>query len=193
MRVRTVQGDARAAALDGVAALRIALFREFPYLYDGDAAYERAYLQPYIDSRDAVVIGAYDGDRLVGAATGTPMEDHAEAFAAAFANTGHDLSTMFYCAESLLLPEYRGQRIGHLFFDMREEHARALGRTQSCFCSVLRPETHPLRPADYRSHTAFWRQRGYVPLPGVVASFRWKDVDQDTETQHDMQFWAREL
>ncbi|QFS82324.1 hypothetical protein FIU97_05960 [Roseivivax sp. THAF40] len=193
MRVKALTGDALEAVLDDVAALRIAVFREYPYLYDGDAAYERDYLQAYRDNPDAIVIGAFDGDRLVGAATGTPMEDHAEDFAAAFSNTGHDLGSIFYCAESVLLPEYRGRRIGHLFFDMREEHARALGRTHSAFCAVMRPDTHPLRPEDFRPLNGFWRKRDYAPLPGVVARFSWKDIDQEAETAHELQFWMREL
>ena len=45
----------------------------------------------------------------------------------------------------------------------------------------------------YRPLDAFWRKRGYAPLPGVVAQFRWKDIDQSGETDHPLQFWLREL
>ncbi|SEL78593.1 Acetyltransferase (GNAT) family protein [Roseivivax marinus] len=193
MRVETLTGDALEAALDDVARLRIEVFRAFPYLYDGSVEYERSYLQTYRDSDDAVVVGAFDGDRLVGAATGTPMEHHADDFRAPFAQTGLDLSAIFYCAESVLLPEYRGRGIGHAFFDRREEHARRLGRSYACFCSVQRPEDHPLRPANYVPLNGFWRKRGYEPLPGVVAQFSWKDVDRETETEHPLQFWIREI
>ncbi|MCE0504152.1 GNAT family N-acetyltransferase [Roseivivax sp. GX 12232] len=193
LRVEVLTGEALDAALDDVARLRISVFRDWPYLYDGSADYERAYLETYRQSRDAVLIGAFDGARLVGAATGTPMEDHAEDFAAPFARTGLPLTDIFYCAESVLLPEYRGLRIGHLFFDMREDHARSLGRSYACFCAVRRPDDHPLRPADHRPLGPFWKKRGYAPLPGVEASFRWKDVDMPEETAHVLQFWIREL
>jgi predicted GNAT superfamily acetyltransferase len=33
---------------------------------------------------DSIVVAAYDGDRMVGAATGMPLTDHADDFAAAF-------------------------------------------------------------------------------------------------------------
>ena len=125
--VRVLTGAALDAALEDVARLRIAVFRDFPYLYDGDLEYERGYLQTYRDSPGAVLVGAFDGARLMGAATGTPMEDHAEDFAQAFAGTGLPLAEIFYCAESVLLPEARGQGIGHRFFDLREAHARTLG------------------------------------------------------------------
>ena len=134
MRVEVLTGAALDAALDEVARLRIAVFRDWPYLYDGDLDYERAYLQTYRDSPGAVLVGAFDGDRLVGAATGTPMEDHADDFAAAFAGSGYELATIFYCAESVLLPDYRGRGVGHRFFDLREAHARAMGRALSAEC-----------------------------------------------------------
>ncbi|WP_289155654.1 GNAT family N-acetyltransferase [uncultured Salipiger sp.] len=193
MRVETLTGAALDAALDEVAKLRIAVFRDWPYLYDGDLAYERRYLQSYRDSPGAVLVGAFDGDRLVGAATGTPMEDHADDFAAAFAGTGLDLGTIFYCAESVLLPEYRGRGVGHRFFDLREAHARALGRARSAFCGVVRPADHPLRPAGAAPLDPFWRKRGYAPLEGAVATFRWKDIDRTEETAHPLQFWIGDL
>jgi len=193
MRVERLTGQALADALPGVARLRIEVFRAFPYLYDGDAAYEEAYLQTYRESENAILVGAFDGDRLVGAATGTPMEDHAEDFAAALVGQDIPLSDIFYCAESVLLPEYRGHGIGHAFFDAREAHARDLGRSHAAFCGVVRPDDHPLRPPDYRPLDAFWRKRGYAPVPGAVAEFAWKDIDRTAETPHKLQFWMRRL
>lgn len=190
---RVLTGAELDAALDDVAALRISVFRAWPYLYDGDRDYERGYLETYRNSADAVLVGAFDGARLVGAATGTPMQDHADDFAAAFSGTDIDLGTVFYCAESVLLPEYRGHGIGHSFFDLREGHARRLGATRSAFCGVVRPADHPLRPLDYRPLDGFWRKRGYAPLDGVIAEFRWKDIDLPEETAKPLQFWMRDL
>ncbi|UWR02364.1 GNAT family N-acetyltransferase [Ruegeria conchae] len=191
--VRPLTGAALEAALDDVARLRIEVFRVWPYLYDGDLAYEREYLRSYRNSDRAIVVGAFDSDRLVGASTGAPLTDHADDFAAAFAETDLDLSNIFYCAESVLLPRYRGQGVGHKFFDLREQHARALGFTKCTFCSVQRPDNHPMRPADYRPLDTFWRARGYTPLPGVVAQFSWKDVGEEFKNQKALQFWIRDL
>lgn len=193
LRVEALTGAALEAALDDVAQLRIAVFRAWPYLYDGDLAYERRYLQTYRDSPGAVLAGAFDGARLVGAATGTPMEDHAADFAAPFAATELELSDVFYCAESVLLPEYRGQGVGHRFFDIRERHARRLGRRYVAFCGVMRTDDHPAKPPGYHPLDAFWRGRGYAPLPGVVAEFRWTDIGDSAETAKPLQFWMKEL
>ncbi|WP_373353902.1 GNAT family N-acetyltransferase [Pseudoroseicyclus sp. CXY001] len=191
LRFETLTGAEVEARLDALAALRIEVFRDWPYLYDGDLAYERRYMASYQGSPRAILVGAFAGEALVGAATGTPMEDHAEDFAAAFA--GRDLTEIFYCAESVLLPEHRGQGAGHAFFDAREAHARALGRRYSAFCAVERPADHPLRPEGYRPLDPFWRARGYAPLPGAAATFHWKDVDKAAETDHRLHVWMKSL
>ncbi|WP_170403285.1 GNAT family N-acetyltransferase [Ruegeria arenilitoris] len=191
--VRPLTGAALEAALDDVARLRIEVFRAWPYLYDGDLEYERKYLQSYRDSDKAIVVGAFDGDRLIGASTGAPLTEHADDFAAAFERSGLDLSEIFYCAESVLLSDYRGQGVGHKFFDLREAYARALGFKKCAFCSVQRPADHPLRPESYRPLDAFWRARGYEPLPGAVAQFSWKDIGEEGETLKPLQFWIRDL
>ncbi|GMG85059.1 GNAT family acetyltransferase [Paralimibaculum aggregatum] len=176
-----------------IARLRIAVFRAFPYLYDGDMDYEARYLAAYRESPGAVVVGAWDGGRLVGCATGTPLEDHAGEFGAPFAAAGIPLETVFYNAESVLLPEYRGRGVGHAFFDHREAHARTLGRRHAAFCAVLRPDDHPARPAGYAPLDPFWRKRGYAPMPAGRTGFSWKDVGAAAETEKPMQFWLREL
>lgn len=190
---RVLTGEALVAALPDVARLRIEVFRAWPYLYEGTLEYEERYLQSYRRSENAIVVGAFDGDRLIGAATGTPMEDHAEDFARAFADKPYELGDIFYCAESVLLPEYRGQGIGHAFFDARETHAQALGRRYVAFCGVVRPEDHPARPAKYRPLDAFWRKRGYDKLPDTFARFSWRDIGEAQDSVKELQFWLREL
>ncbi|XDA97672.1 GNAT family N-acetyltransferase [Sulfitobacter sp. LCG007] len=191
--IRPLQGPDLVAALDDIARLRIAVFRDWPYLYDGDLAYERGYLGRYAEDDRAIVLGAFDGTRLVGASTGLPLDGHDADFAAAFRGSGMDLSGVFYCAESVLLPAYRGQGAGHVFFDQREAHARALGFERACFCAVMRGDDHPARPEGYRPLDTFWRARGYEPLPGVIARFHWKDIGETEETAKPLQFWIRAL
>jgi GNAT superfamily N-acetyltransferase len=191
--VRALTGAELEAALDDLAQLRIAVFRDWPYLYDGTLDYEREYLRTYRDSPGALLVAAFAGGRLVGASTSTPMEDHAEAFAEPLKAIGLPVETILYGAESVLLPEFRGQGLGHRFFDLREEHARKLGRSHVAFCSVVRPENHSMRPASFRTNDAFWMGRGYAPLPGVFAEFSWKDVCGEAETKKPLQFWMRAL
>lgn len=194
IELRSLKGEGIAGILADLARLRIAVFRDWPYLYDGSLEYEQAYLAKFARAGGAVCVVAYDGDAIVGASTGAPMIEEAREFVLPFRRAGHDLTEIFYCGESVLLKEYRGQGIGHRFFDLREAHARALGGfAHSAFCRVVRSADHPLMPANYVPLDAFWRKRGYVPAPGLVASYRWKDLDQAEETSHPMQFWMKAL
>lgn len=191
--VEPLTGAALEDALPALAALRIAVFRQFPYLYDGDLEYERKYLSSYAAADGAVVVGAFDGGEMVGAATGAPMAGEKAAWVRPFRDAGVDLETVFYCGESVLDAAYRGRGLGHAFFDVREAAARARGLRISCFCAVMRPEDHPARPDDYRPLDPFWRKRGYEPMPGAVAEFEWREVGAPEETVHQLQYWWRRL
>jgi GNAT superfamily N-acetyltransferase len=191
--VRPLRGADLEAVLDAVAGLRTTVFRDWPYLYDGSPEYEREYLRTYRDTPGALLVGAFHDGRLVGASTSTPMEDHAPEFAAPFRALGIPTDSILYGAESVLLRPYRGIGLGHRFIDLREAHARHLGRTHVAFCSVIRPDDHPARPAVYRSNEAFWRGRGYETVPGAIARFSWKDLGDTAETEKPLQFWMRAL
>jgi GNAT superfamily N-acetyltransferase len=193
VRVESLRGAAIGQVLQPLAELRIEVFRDYPYLYDGDAAYEAWYLERFATAPDALLVAASDGERLVGAATAAPLAHEHEDFKAPFRRHGIDPATVFYLAESVLLPAYRGCGIGHAFFDQREAAGRRLGFTMAAFCSVIRPDDHPLRPAGYRPLDPFWRTRGYEPIDGLTTTFPWRELGQAEETAKPMQFWLREL
>jgi len=193
VRVVPLAGPAIAPLLPALAELRIQVFRDFPYLYDGDLAYERWYLERFAAAEQALVVAALDGERLVGAATAAPLAAEHEDFRAPFIRLGIDPADVFYLAESVLLGGFRGQGIGHAFFDEREAAGRRLGFGKAAFCAVVRPLDHPLRPPGYRPLDGFWRRRGYVPVPGMTTTFPWKDLDEAEASPKPMQFWLREL
>ena len=174
-----------------LAKLRITVFREFPYLYDGNLAYEKKYLKRYLNSEETVVVICFDNKAVVGASTGMPMQDEDIMVRKPFENSGFDVHDFFYFGESILLKEYRGQGIGSRFFTEREAHATQLGYNITTFCAVDRPDDHPRRPPNYTPLDAFWKKRGYRKKPELKATFNWQDLDENTESPKSLTFWLK--
>jgi GNAT superfamily N-acetyltransferase len=182
------------ARIEELAQLRMQVFREFPYLYDGTVDYEMEYLQTYMDSPEAMAVLALDGTTVVGASTAVPMRWETAEFKRPFIERGIDPEQVFYLGESVLLPQYRGGGLYRQFFAAREAHARSLREFEyACFCAVQRPHDHPLRPADYQPLDDIWRHFGYDRRADFVTMYHWKDVDQPTETDKPMVFWLKSL
>ncbi|WP_183959935.1 GNAT family N-acetyltransferase [Chiayiivirga flava] len=194
LAVTTVSGNDIAPWLADVARLRIAVFRDFPYLYDGEETYEQRYLATYATCPRAVFVLAFDRGRVVGASTGIPLRDDGDAFQAPFRARGIDVDRVFYFGESVLLPGYRGRGIGHRFFDEREAHARRLGGFDlAAFAAVDRDPDDPRRPPDHRGNETFWHKRDYVRQPGMTMRLAWKELGEPDETEKPLTFWLRPL
>lgn len=193
MQVRRLARAEAEAAFDDLARLRIEVFRDFPYLYDGDLDYERRYLATYVASPASVVIGAFEDGILVGAATAAPLADHFAEFAEPFLATGLDPAGFFYFGESVLRATYRGQGVGVRFFEEREKAAAEAGFSRCVFSAVVRPVDHPARPAGYQPLDGFWKRRGYVRIPRLRAGFSWRDLGEAEETVKPMEFWSKRL
>lgn len=190
IEVRCVTGTEVAACLGDAARLRIEVFREFPYLYEGTVESERRYLADHAASPRSILVVAEAAGRVVGVSTGLPLADADPAFQAPFA----DPDAWFYFAESVVKADWRGRGIGHRFMDAREEHARRQGFAKACFCAVERPAAHPLSPAGYRSNDGFWMKRGYRRQPALKAAYAWRQVDSGGgEIENVLVFWTRDL
>lgn len=201
MRSLTFQnltGQAILPWLQDVARLRIEVFREYPYLYQGSLVYEQHYLENYASSPNSQFVLAFDGDQVIGAATGIPMTEATDAFQQPFTDqleAQHwNLSEIFYFGESVLLPQYRGRGIGVRFFAEREAWAAQLdGIHWCCFCAIERASAHPLRPEHYTPLERFWRKRGYQHRPELRTEFEWLELSASEPTSHPMSFWIKAL
>jgi GNAT superfamily N-acetyltransferase len=194
VELKPLTGAELQRALPDLARLRIEVFRDFPYLYDGSTDYEERYLAAYGTTERAIIVGAFDGDRVVGAATALPLAAEPARLTEPLARAGYDVGRLFYFGESVLQRSYRGQGIGVRFFAAREAHARGFGTyTHAAFCGVVRPDDHPARPAGYVPLDTFWQRRGYRRLDGVLGSISWRDLGAAEESAKPMQFWIKPL
>ncbi|WP_159475760.1 GNAT family N-acetyltransferase [Dyadobacter sp. 3J3] len=188
----TKQGSSIASVFHDLAQLRIAVFRDFPYLYEGTEEYEKEYLKIYSKCDSSFLFAIYDEEKMVGATTCIPLQYETEDIRAPFVEAGYDVGSIFYFGESILLSQYRGLGLGHRFFDAREEYAASFGTfNTTCFCSVERIN-HPAEPANFRPNDAFWIKRGYKKVPDLKATMAWPDIGEKISTPKTMIFWMRE-
>lgn len=193
LRIECLRGAEIAGQLDALAEVRIAVFRAFPYLYEGSRDYEAKYLDLYVQCPRSFAVLVWDGARCIGASTVLPLADAGAEAQQPFIAGGHAIDQIDYFGESVLLPEYRGRGLGVQFFELREAHAREHGLKVCAFCSVQRPDDHPARPAGYVPNDAFWTKRGYRKAPEITTTFSWPDIGATESTAKPMTFWLRTL
>ncbi|HET9238008.1 MAG TPA: GNAT family N-acetyltransferase [Oligoflexus sp.] len=194
IQYETLHGNAAEAYIEDLARLRIQVFREFPYLYDGTTAYEARYLQTYFQCPDSLIVLARDADRIVGCATAIPLKFEEDEFKQPFLAQKMQPDAVMYFGESVLLPEYRGLGVGKTFLHKRISYAQSYPGIQwAAFCAVRRASDDPRRPSPYRPLDTLWQSFGFHAAPGMRTSYRWKEIGQSKETDQDMQFWLRPI
>lgn len=195
IKVHVVSKDFARLNILEIAALRIKVFRDFPYIYDGSIDYEVKYLDRYFKAPNGTFILAFDenkGNKIVGVATALPLAEEEDFIKKPFIKSGYKIEEIFYFGESVLLPEYRGQGVGHAFFDEREKVALSFSQVKmTTFCAVQRPVDHPMKPAGYKPLDEFWIKRGYQKNSTLTSEFEWLDIGESHETSKNMMYWLK--
>ncbi len=192
--VKAFAGKEAESHIEAIADLRMRVFRDFPYLYKGSIEYEKQYLSRYFNAPNAKIFVLFYGNRIVGLTTCIPLSEEAENIRKPFEEKGLDVSRYFYFGESLLERIYRGKGFGKLFFQYREEEALKYPHIDyTTFCTVSRSEDHPMKPDTYRPLQGFWKKMGYSRQPELSAVMYWTDVDQEEETEKNLEFWIKKI
>ena len=194
VRIETLTGPAILPLIPHLQRLRAAVFREWPYLYEGDPAVESSHLRAFAHSPGAAIVVALRDGAPVGASTCLPLADESANVRAPFETRGLDPARFFYFGESVLVPDLRGRGIGVAFFREREAHAKRVSRADyACFCAVERPANHPLRPPGAAGLAPFWTKRGYTHYPDLACTMTWPEVGGTGPVQHRLSFWIKPL
>lgn len=189
-----LSGEEARIHVSEIAELRLKVFWDYPYLYEGSLEYERKYLETYFQASHSFILIVKDQDRVVGATTGIWAKEEEESFRKPFLLHGIDPQGVFYFGESVLLKEYRGQGIGKIFFQERESFARALGFIEYlAFCAVERESEHPAKPEDYKPLGEFWASQGFEKVPGLITQYQWPDRGELESTEKLMQYWIKKI
>ena len=179
--------------LNDLASLRITIFKEFPYIYDGSLDYEVTYLGRYFESLTAQIFVAEDQNhQLVGMSTCLHLREEMDEIREPFLQAQIPIDQVFYFGESLLQAKYRGLGIGKKFFELREKHALSFPNIKmTAFCSVDRPEDHILKPENYKPLDDFWSSRGYQKQSEMKCFLDWKDISKSETTTKSLTFWTK--
>lgn len=192
IEVRVYKADEAAHYLPEIAALRMEVFREFPYLYEGSVENEEEYLGRYMKAPGFMVTLAFDQGKVVGASTSLPLEQEIEEITKPFREENIPLSQVLYFGESVLKSEYRGQGLGVRFFQTREQYAKDLQRPLCYFCAVVREQNHPLRPKGYQNLHSFWHNRGYKETD-LYCRLEWYDIHEAHVSSKQLRFWRKKV
>jgi GNAT superfamily N-acetyltransferase len=191
---KTFKGKEIESVILDLAQLRIIVFKDYPYLYEGTISHEQEYLSTYINSENSLLFSVWDNEKMVGATTCIPLIDETADVQEPFIKAGMNIESIFYFGESILLSEYRGLGIGNRFFEERENHARSFGVFETtCFCSVVRPDNHPMKPTNYQPHDIFWTKRGYKKDEDLQSQFDWLDINESQSTVKPMVYWVKNI
>jgi Acetyltransferase (GNAT) family len=178
---KVFQGKEIEPFLDELAKARIKQFRYYPYLYQGNMEYEKAYLAPYVANEDGLMIAAFDDYTMIGFVTGIPLMSSSEIIQDAenqFAKLGYDARKLYYLGEVIIAPQYRQFGIGHKFIKPVESKILSLGYVGACGLIVDRPADHPLRPKEFPDLIVYAKSLGYVNT-GLTSELSWPTIQAD--------------
>ncbi len=193
VQLQVFKGSEVQQHIDELAELRLSIFREYPYLYEGDIREERNYLKMYSSSENSLVILAQDGQKIVGAATGVPLKETSADYWEIFSKKGISIDEIFYLGELILLKDYRSEGIGNRLFDEFEKRvAEKHQYPKITICEVSRAKNDPQRPKDYVALDGFWKKKGFIKHPELVVYFSWKEIGNLKKTRHSLMFSIRD-
>jgi GNAT superfamily N-acetyltransferase len=181
-----------------VAQTRVNIFKTYPYLYDGNITEEMDNLQKYAQHDNSALAIAYYNDIPVGFLCGSDLVHYSIHFensvADLFENAGLDAKNYYYCADIIILPEHRGNRLAPKLFDAFEEYAQQKGYNACCFITEHH-ENHPLKPCDHKSLVPLWSSLDYQKST-LITYASWQTYQEDGSTQleqHPLIFWLKTL
>lgn len=191
LTMRALSGPEARQYINEIATIRITLFKEYPYLYNGTLEYEKEYLETYFSCARAAILLIFDGDSVVGFSNSIPLADESDEIKAPFIEHGCNLSDYLYVGEVMLYPPYRGQGLLRQFFQFHETRAHQEGFSFITFMTVERPDNHPHKPHDYRPLDPIWNYFGYHKRDGFVIRLVWSQIDAQEEACNQLIVWQK--
>ncbi|MEO9257235.1 MAG: GNAT family N-acetyltransferase [Crocinitomicaceae bacterium] len=181
-----------------VATLRINIFREYPYLYEGNLKEEMDDLEHCAQLTNNALAIAFYKETPVGFLYGIPLKE----FASHFENPVLDLfreknlnpETCYYFADIIVLPEHRGNSLSKKLFNVLEVYAQEQGYHSASFITESH-DIHPLKPANYKSLEPLWHSLQYKKTR-LTSYGSWQTHQPDgsiARQKHSADIWFKNL
>jgi len=181
-----------------IAQLRINIFRDYPYLYEGNLKEEMDDLEHCSQLIDNALAIAFHQDTPVGFLYGIPLIE----FSSHFENPVIDLfkekeltpETCYYFADIIILPEHRGNNLSKKLFNALETYAQERGYHSASFITESH-ESHPLKPLNYKQLEPLWYSLQYKKT-GLTSYGSWQTHQPDGSVirqRHSADIWFKYL
>ncbi len=180
-----------------MAQQRMAVFRDYPYLYEGNPNVEHEYLKWFASLPHSSVIMAYLDGKPIGWISGTGFADfdvHFKGSNELLKKNGYDSRKFYYIPEAIIVSEHRDTLLLEELHTLIAKHAKTLHYSALCFAEESH-EQHPLKPADYKGLEELYRVAGYTPTQMII-TFSWLTIQADgsvKDEEHELCYWIKEL
>ncbi len=176
-----------------IAQLRIELFAEFPYLYKGTMDHDLSYLSVYFNSPNSSIILFFDKEELVGYSSSIPLSEEWDVIKEPFITNGLDLSKYLYVGEVMVKEGYRSWHLVHKILEIHNKKAAYYGFPYLAALTIDRPDDHPCKPVNYRTHDKLWQRFGWQKSSSLKARFDWEQIDTNRKELNDLSVWIKTL
>ena len=101
-KLEVVKGKEILRYLNELSHLRMAFYREYPYLYSASKEAEAKYFQMFAASEESRAVVAKEGNKVVGAIIGMPLSEMKEKFREPYNKKGKQVDSIYYLADILV-------------------------------------------------------------------------------------------
>jgi hypothetical protein len=196
--IKVLTGAETQSLLPFVANLRINIFREYPYLYEGNFKEEMDDLEHCAQLLHNALAIAYYKNTPVGFLYGIPLTEFASHFENSvidlFKNKDLDPAICYYFADIIILPEHRGNHLSSRLFTALENYAQEQGYLSGSFITESH-DKHPLKPDNYKSLDPLWNSLNYNKT-GLMSYGSWQTHQPDgsvSRQQHSADIWFKDF
>lgn len=195
--ITTYYGEQILEKLNEISQLCIDVYREWPYLYEGNLEEQKQYIiDQYVKKKGSIATLAFQNGKVIGVSLGTFLSQAPERYKNHFPSD-IDQSKIFYWGELIVNENYRHRGIGkELYTYMANCVIESHDFIAITFCTVERNSSFSLdylKPDDYVGLDGLWKQLGFTKKEDLSFKGRWKLVGQETDSDHPMIFWWKAL